>query len=639
YKYIDQNQSDEKSLKNIIVASNNIANNILNKIQKEFNVKEECKLLWISGKVIFVSDLSEGKIKEKLVGLYREVYMEYNGNVFLNYSTFERNNLSEIEIIGKANIDFKSNSTKVRVIQENQDLLFKFQEFTTKKFEPEIEGKKLNINGEVNYSEVFLNNMDDLIDIVDKDTSSTDGKIAIVKADINDLGDTLQKLDSYDKFKNISKILEEYISIEHFAKSIIEYNSKIGNKILPFYIAGDDIFYSVNIDYLFDSIKILKSIISQINNRIKAVLINEESNGKEYKSVSIAVGVTFVNNHQPIRYYRQLVEKELSAAKHMMKSDKENLSIVGLSISGCKLNWYKNKCGRGKNDGFNRLCSEIKELNMMFSKNIFTSTSLHNLLINLENEKSLEKKMLYVLYYCRPKLVANKGFDEEVYFKKYILSQLIEEPKGNEERFFDKNKIGTILIPKLKLILLLLKKSKNNLKQGKQNKNYSKSCNGIYSRELNKFERAKDTKVLDKGNVCSIILNKPINFLLEEAGKDGIEKLFIVKCKKGEKILYKTARFEPSIFFRAKELLEKNKKEQLIVLFKNYYENIIRVKNENRTNNIHEINFDIDEFERKLKKYDPNIGPYNDIWIDRLIVLFEYNKQRIIYKTYKKNMG
>lgn len=586
-----------------------------------------------------MSDLSEEKIKEKLVVLYREVYMEYNGNVFLNYSIFERNNLSEIEIIGKANIDFKSNSTKVKVIQENQNLLFNFQEFTTKKFEYEIEDTKLNNNGRVNYSEVFLKNMNDLIDVEEKDTSSTDGKIAIVKADINDLGNTMQKLDSYDKFKSISKILEEYISIEYFAESISKYNEKIVNKILPFYIAGDDIFYAVNIDYLFDSIKILKNIISQINNKIKEVLINEESNGKEYKGVSIAVGVTFVNNHQPIRYYRQIVEKELSLAKNMMKSDKEKLSLVGLNISGCKLNWYKNERARGKSDGFNRLCSEIKDLNMMFNKNIFTSTSLHNLLINLENEKSLEKQMLYILYYCRPKLVENKGFDEEVYFKKYILSQLIEDSKGKEERFFDKNKIGTILIPKLKLILLLLKKSNNNFKQEEENKNYSKFCNNMCSRELNKSGKVEDIKALNKGNVGSIILNKPINFLLEEAGKDGIEKLFIMKYKKDNKIFYKTERFEPSIFFRTRELIEKNKKEQIMVLFKNYCENIIRVKNENRTNSIHEINFDIDEFERKLENYDNNISSYDNIWIDRLILLFEYNKQRIIYKTYKKKYG
>ncbi|MBC2576273.1 Cas10/Cmr2 second palm domain-containing protein [Peptostreptococcus canis] len=614
YKYIDQNQKDDKTLKNIISASNNISKNILKKIQEEFNVREESKFLWISGKVIFSCDLPEERIREKLSTLYRETFMNYHGNIFLNYSVFPENDLTNMAIIKKSNIEFKSNSNKTKIIEENKELLFNFQEFKTN---TEVLEEDYTDN-----FQVFLKSMDDLIDIEDKD--STDGKIAIVKADINELGNTMQELDSYDKFKEISKILENYISVEYFAKCVSEYNKDIERKMLPFYIAGDDIFYAVNIDYLFDSIRILKKVIVQINSEIQKVFNKKENNttDNEKKGVSIAVGVTFVNNHQPIRYYRQIVEKELSNAKDMMRLDEEKLSLVGLSISGCKLNCYKDERAKKKSDGFNRFCAEIKELNSMIRENVFTSTSLHNLLVNLENEKNPRKQLLYILYFCIPNLSEEAEFDENAYFKNYILSQVVEDSRGKKEKFFDVNKVENILIPKLKVIILFLKENNNKITiKGKD--------------DGNKKKREKKYITSDK-KAHSILLNKPINFLLREIKSNGIEKLFIKKIKNSQnKTLYKTANFEPSIFFRAKKLIDDGKKDQVVALFRNYTKNVIGISNENDEINPHRIVFDekdMENFERKfLELEDTN-------WLDRLIILFEYNRQRIIYKTYKKRL-
>lgn len=611
YKYIDQNQQDDKTLKNIIFASSNISKDILNRIEEEFDIKEESKLLWISGKVIFICDLSEEKIREKLIALYKETYIDYRGNIFLNYSVFHKNDLINMDIIRRANGDFKSNNNKIKIIEENKELLFKFQEFEN----------TTNILKEdkIDNFQVFLKNMDDLINIENKDTDSTDGKIAIVKADINDLGDTMQNLDSYDKFKEVSKILEDHISVRYFSECVSEYSEEIKHKILPFYIVGDDIFYAVNIDYLFDSIRILKKIITKINTEIQRIFNGSDDNtvdSNESKGVSIAVGVTFVNNHQPIRYYRQIVEEELSAAKFMMKSDTDKLSLVGLSISGCKLNWYKDERGKKKSDGFNRFYTEMKELNTMMSKNVFTNTSIHNLLLNLENEKDLEKQLLYLLYFCIPNLYNNKELDEECYFKSYIISQVVEDSKGTKERFFDKNKIKNILIPKLKIILLFLR-----------NDNIRNSNKEVEKQNIENHKKYISSNL----KVQSLLLNKPINFILHEIKPNEIENLFIKIEKIEKKRLYKTADFEPSIFFRAKKLIEDGKKEQVIALFRNYKENIISVNKETDTVSPHRIHFDIGEFQEKYRDVK------GTIWLDKLIILFRYNRQRIIYKTYRKN--
>ena len=92
---------------------------------------------------------------------------------------------------------------------------------------------------------------------------------------------------------------------------------KLIKKMVPFYVAGDDIFYAVRIDALFDSIIILSTLIKEINEELKI----KQSNSNNIE-LSIAIGVAFVNNHQPIRYYRQIVEKELSKAKKSMKTKK-----------------------------------------------------------------------------------------------------------------------------------------------------------------------------------------------------------------------------------------------------------------------------------------------------------------------------
>ena len=67
FQVIDKNQADEKMLRNIISASDNVAKNILKEIETEFNLNDhqsgdKDKILWISGKVVFRSEQPEEEI-------------------------------------------------------------------------------------------------------------------------------------------------------------------------------------------------------------------------------------------------------------------------------------------------------------------------------------------------------------------------------------------------------------------------------------------------------------------------------------------------------------------------------------------------------------------------------------------------
>ena len=628
FQVIDKSQADEKTLRNIISASDNIAMNILKEIETEFNLnaqqsKDDNKILWISGKVVFRNKETEDEIKVKLKKLYQKIYADYQGNIFLNYVSFtissdKKNNM---EILRRAECLLKESTTKSQVIKDNSEVLFSFKELDNKN-QNQIYGNKKEEN-------VFLTNMDDLVVLdINHETDSSDGKIAILKADINNLGRIMKEIDdNYDKYLQVSKLLSGKISIDNLSKMVInskqpeEDEEELEKTILPFYVAGDDIFYAVRINALFDSIKVLHNMIKDINQELKEI---QGEYGKI--ELSIAIGVVFVNNHQPIRYYSQMVEKELSVAKKNMKEQKSFNAVAGISMAGNLFYIYKEGLGYGENNGFFRFCNEVGELKEMMEEKIFTRTSLHNLLINLETEKDKERQMFYALYYLKPNLrtgdIGNTKENKELYFKYYLLSHLVEEKRDwnkREERYFVPEKIDDILIPKLKLILLFLKEQYSD-KSGK-----TKVKKYIISSD-------KGAATDQKRRIRSVMFHKPINYLLDKVCEyDSIEKLFIKKISKDKKQLYISAHFEPTIFYRAKMLMELKKSSQVLKMIINYNNNFNKNSQE-EIENIYRINFNEKKFEEYFSKTK------DTKWIDRLILIYKYNEQRIILKTAEKNI-
>jgi|GEM_PF-671846 len=647
FQVIDNNQADEKTLRNIISASNDVANNILKEIESKFNLNEGQsgdgnKILWISGKVVFRSKEPKEVIKTKLKELYQKIYADYQGNIFLNYTFFPIETNDYIKILREAERLLKESETKSQVIEDNNELLFSFKELGSKNYNQLLENGRDKEN-------VFLTNMDDLV-IMDEnhETDSSDGKIAIVKADINNLGRIMKKNCNYDEYLQVSDLLLEAVSIDNFRKMVknsmqtkdsnilkkgdneenneLQQDEEIFEKtILPFYVAGDDIFYAVRINALFDSIKVLHKMINEINQKL-----DEIQNKANKIELSIAVGVVFVNNHQPIRYYRQMVEEELSAVKKNMKKNKSFNSVVGVSIAKNLFYIYKNGFGYGESDGFFRFCNEVRELRKMMDEEIFTRTSLHNLLINLETERDQEKQMLYALYFLKPNLrtgdISNKEENKELYFKYYWLSLLVEEKRGGQgeaERFFVPESINKILIPKIKLILLLLNKKYYDKDEEYKSKEFN--YNYIISSDNKSFA---DQKI----RIRSVMFHKPINYILKVIEEKNIESMFFKKHSQG-KVLYKSANFDPSIFFRAKRLIESGKKEQVKTMFSRY-NSIINsqlvsdIKEEKE--NVHRLSFDEKDFAKRIEEVS------GTEWIDRLILLYQYNQQRILLKTTEK---
>lgn len=616
FQKIDQSHTDEKTLKNIILASGYVATDILEEIENKFELEKDIpmgegnKILWISGKVVFCSDLLKEELRNRLIELYQKIYTDYEGNIFLNYAVFPTNKMDEMAILKKADQLLKTNETKAQVIKDNSELLFRFKELETKIRNKEFE----NIESK---DDIFLTNMDDLVILDEKcETESSDGKIAIVKADVNNLGKIMKEISNYEEYLQLSRLLGDKISLNNFKEKVAN-NEKLKNKIVPFYIAGDDIFYAIRIDAMFDSIRILHEMVEEINQIIK-----ENSNGEDIVELSVAVGVVFVNNHQPIRYYRQLVEEELSEAKKNMKTEKAFNSVVGICIASNFLYIYKENLGFGENDGFYRFYKEIRDLQKMMNEGVFTRTALHNFLIYLETEKDEKKQMLHALYFLKPNLqtgeISNIKENAELYFKYYWLSHLLEkkrEKQGQSERYFETEKIRKILIPKLKLALLFLKEQYS---VSVEDWNYQYI---ISSKEISKKDQERRMR--------SIMFHKPINYILEIVGEDSIEKMFFKKEPLNGKniMLYKSAGFDSSIFFRAKRLMEMKKSKQVITIFSKYNSS---KNSEIQETNVHRLSFNEAKFIEKFNKIS------GTEWLDHLILLHQYNQQRIIFKTAEK---
>ena len=627
FQVIDKNQADEKMLRNIISASDNVAKNILKEIETEFNLNDQQsgdkdKILWISGKVVFRSEQPEEEIKIKLKRLYQKIYADYQGDIFLNYVAFSIPDYKKdnMEILRQAERLLKESTTKSQVIKDNSEVLFSFKELDSKYPNQLFEDK--------NDKNVFLTNMDDLVvSDINHETDSSDGKIAVVKADINNLGRIMKEInDNYNTYLQVSKLLSKKISMYTLSKMVI--NSKqpeeeLEKTILPFYVAGDDIFYAVRINALFESIKVLHNMIKDINQELKEI---QGESGKI--ELSIAIGAVFVNNHQPIRYYSQMVEKELSVAKKNMKEQKSLNSVVGISMAGNLFYIYKEGLGHGENDGFFRFCNEVGELKEMMEEKIFTRTSLHNLLMNLETEKDKDKQMLYALYYLKPNLrtgdIGNTQENKELYFKYYLLSHLVEEKrdgKNGDERYFVPEKIDDILIPKLKLILLFLKEK------------YSDKFGKAKIKKYIVLQNEADVAVQKR--ISHVMFDEPINHILEVIEKNNIESMIFKKYIKG-KVFYKNANFDISMFFRAKKMIESGKKEQVKVMFSRYsltinsQEGSEAGKDNQEKENVHRLSFDDIDFAERIEKIS------DTKWLDRLILLYQYNQQRILLKTSEK---
>ena len=641
YQRIDdmtsQGLNDEKTLSSICSASKTIADDILEVVSKKFEINKEDYILEVSGKYIFKKDIEEDVLKRIEKEIFQEVYRKYDGQIFLKYTHFKAEKVDDdIEYIKKAIESLKCPKVKSKIIEENQDIIFNFLELGKIKEgneEDKIESDSNEREEKIEYKH-FVKSLDDLV----SDKINTRGKIAVVKADLNNMGKIFEEIKSYNKYDRLSKILEETIKLKKFSEYLNQFN--LENKILPFYIEGDDIFFAVQIGSLLNSIILLKVLIKELRERLEIEEIGKEIN------LTLSIGVTFVDNHQPVRYYRKSVEEELSKMKKIMKSEKKkDKAILGVSVAGVNLFYYDGNKGEGETDGFSKFKEDVERLEYLKISNSY----FHNLLQSIEREKDEKVQIRVLLYRLLPENIIGRKGKNELALKYYLLSQVLEKEDKSKEKSPRKLKLEKIkskLIPKLRLFMLLTDERYSEKKEI----------------DKEKIQKYINEKIMLK--IKSDLFNKPVSYLYDneiEKRESTILKLFIknskitkeIKDKNGKtKIknmwVYKKAPFQTSFFYRIKNIIETEKeKSKKLNKVKTVFENINNTikNNENRerkdnkklgnkenTNKIdYKLNFNFDKFkeliEEEIDKTD---------WLDVLILFYSYTQQKIKYLTVNK---
>jgi putative viral A-type inclusion protein len=684
YQRIDdmtsQELNDSNTLSSILWASKEVKKGILKEIEngfKEENIEIEEYILKISGKYIFKVNIEENqevKIKECLKTIFKKVYKKYQGQLFLKYKYFNKNKIEDkedkIEYIEKSTEYLKLPEIKGEIIEENSDIIFNFMELEEKNINEKI--KNIENNSEKK-NEMFVKKLDDLAPINRNNKKEINneiknrGKIAIVKADINNMGSIFRKINSYNKYQKLSEILEDTLNMENFSEKIKDFN--LENKILPFYIEGDDIFFATKIGSLLKSVELLKSWINELRGKIENEKIGKEIN------ITISVGATFVDNHQPIRYYRKVVEQELAKAKYKMKTEKADKAILGISISDVSLFCYDGEKGKGENDGFNAFEKSIKELNLikgnieksiiemdLFKKDRFFSNSyFYNLLQNIEHEKDKKRQIRILLYRLLPNIVDEKERQKdenkkdkkilmeinqnEIYLKYYLIKHVIKNKKDEKTIEKDKEvlsyeKINNNLIPKLRLFILLT--------DIRYIKNLDIEDILKVKQEIKKF--FNDTKNKKNKNIKKIktkLFNSPIDYLYSEITQKEILKLFVKKIEQNKDIKsrYKKVPFQLSFFYKIKSIIEMKENNDIkikfvIRLFENMCEiinkNILEVtdknneiknkKDEKKEQINYRLDFKLDKFKELIKNEIESTE-----WLDILILFYSYTQQKVKY--------
>lgn len=139
-----------------------------------------------------------------------------------------------------------------------------------------------------------------------KDKERDNNQIAIIKADLNGIGEFF-KLKSLDEVSKISSGFESIItSLE---------NKKDNAGFFPLYIAGDDIFYISKISEILTVVKEIEDMLS---------ILNTEYNTK----FTVGIGVLTTDYRNIIRYYYNRVEEFMNRAKILSKQTKNNVICI-----------------------------------------------------------------------------------------------------------------------------------------------------------------------------------------------------------------------------------------------------------------------------------------------------------------------
>lgn len=643
HAHTQERQSNSGTLQSIIGASNLISKDFYEDMEEQF--REEESLLKCSGVFIFSTDLSEREIKERCSVLFSEYYKKYNGQLLMKYTYFESAEVikeaskgkkdEKIMAIEEGKRRLKQKECLNEIIKEHKDIIFQFQD---------VENiSKKNIEREREETGVFVSEIDQLFP-EEVYQNNNHFRIAVIKADLDNMGQLFKGKKDYCTYKNISDILTRFICIEKLKEYANEVQKEEKDfRLYPLYMAGDDIFFAVSANYLMKGIDICKEILRDINEEIREI--------SKKNSLSMSIGVEFTFNREPIRYYYERVERQLETAKKEKRSiiEKDNkleeiqkemldiqLSInhyVFFDITDNKEEKFYDKLENDKPQWKNFIDS-ISILKNAMEKGFKAHHFLYELLRKITDPKIYKDEVKYsnaVLYHLSPSYLnsSDKGLREAELLLIAILLKQVSEKEGKQyELKFDckqKKKLENY-------VRLLLLFSDSNLKIKDEDKEFVKNTfdiKKIRSCVFNRVLRYLYTNNLDIKDEKENKEKKLKDIFVRE--EEYVSDLKDNKKKRMKIKVYRTLPIRSSMFYRIKNKIRKQDNKYIYHIITNI---------QNRTQD--EIK-QIEELHKKEYKAPPSlyfdtegvdeiVNKIDKDYIDSLLIFYQFNQQSIQYK-------
>lgn len=640
HSHTQEKESEEATLKSIINASDQIVGKFFKDIYVRFPEAKANTLMKCSGVFIFSSDQTMETLEKALNDLFVKYYRESQGEKILRWVYFPSEGLDEISAIQKAKKELKQVQSLNRIIEKNQELLFRFED-----------GIKAEVG---NYTEerikkefpAFARDVNALR--IEKEEESR-FRIAVIKADLDRMGEMFRGIDQYKKYSAISEILNSEICLDGLNKAAEQFAPDgRGEWLFPLYIAGDDIFFAVAVEDMLRGVNVCRQLMQNVNSDIKEKGVSDDE-----LRMSLGVEITF--NKEPVRYYMERVERQLkNAKKRKAPAILEKLLNMRITVGDLtffdidynKMKAYRESLKNDRKSGkqkkleldcqmqnvpiWNYFISDVKFLNYVrtaggaCSELLGKSNFFYTLLEDITDEEIKKDKVKYinhVLYRLEPRyyehsdgelsqaeLVLNASLIRQLYERKESGFKLELESR-NKKRFETYLRL-MILFSDIRFQLFKTDTEEDDEK--------GKIISEVY----------KNKKV----EIRRLLFSKPREYLydtcLHPRSKE-LTNMFVKKVSQDRKSGYQKVSLERSSFFKMKSVLCENVPREKAA-------EIIELHNSLKKEEIDEINK-----KRKAEKKLPNrlyfdkqkmikavkkSSAWTPDYVDSLMLFYSYNE-------------
>lgn len=662
HSHVQEKQTEQATLKSIMNASREISEGFHNVIKRKFpetkvdEDKNKNELLSCSGVYIFKCGLPVEAIEAKLNELFLAYYHSSQGQKLLKCVFFPEGKYDEIEAIQEAKKRLKQSGYLNERIEKNKETLFSFST---------VDKKNTGVMDEEAEPMEFPMFARDINALFSKEESANENhfRIAVIKADLDGMGNMFKKIDGYDDYSKVSKILNDEVCLEGLHESIKgESNGRTG-WLFPFYVAGDDVFFAVSVKNLIKGIEACGNILSRINGRLEKELSRKNPT---ILKLSMSIGVEITFNREPIRYYMERVESQLKKAKETDPASFGKFlkrKFIKTKISICGLTYLDIDCAELKKHKenlsyklqaipiWNFFRRDVKLLNYMraegngYNEILGTPGFFYTLLERLSVKSVRESDMRYinsVLYHLLPRFT--KALDKEkrnleLLLNAGILSQLFKKREGGVEIVLDSNtrhRLETYL-----RLMLLFSDSRfgitDDADSAAEQKLYTYKDEELDNARKYLFSKSTDylyKEILIKKDKCltKVFANEEC-YQEKAAGRD--------KTGRGKRSYLQKLKIEKSMFVKLRELAKVSNDEARRKAI-----NMIGLRNKDTKQEIQKLNddrksigkdpinlfFDKDKFWDLTKENDA----WNEDFVDSLMLLYKYKELTIPKKELKK---